>query len=373
MALSMFFVVTTVLVLICSLDLGMVSGLQSGMSGRSLFIKPPTDVTRKRPGGGGEYGIRQIDQKEVSKLVVDWTKKIRVPGGNRLEVYEMLRLLETVSLAMPGKAPQRNEFVAFASFVDGNIECVSALYLTKNSCPWEADVLLICQCPKLSVEKTHEMIEFIDEVCLDNACLPNYIPLEPHDVLMRQYRSYKRVKSSKLNKSGDSSSVIINSSNSPPYNLMNADYIDSYKELNKRRCICLEKFPANTHLGIHWYRVVVRHSENPQLRLPVYLRQKYDSPNEFHISFVRPERGVESGRGIVGGALVLDKTKAHTIVPIATAEVFTAISTELTARLRHPSLHSARDAPENDIAEETQENDGEEEASPEDTHISEDV
>jgi hypothetical protein len=248
----------------------------------------------------------------------------------------MLQLLETVSLAMPGKAPQRNEFVAFADFVDGNIECVSALYLTKVACPWEADVLLICQCPKLQVEKTHEMIEFIDELCMDNACLPNYDPLEQHDVLMRQYRSYKKSKSKKAKKVEDGG-VIIGSS-TPPYNLMNTDFVDKYKDLNKGRCVCLDNFPSQTKLGPYWYRVTVKHGKDPQLRLPVYLRQRHECLNEFQISFEKPETGVESGRGTVGGALVLNRKNAFQIVPCATDEVFATISSELTARLKHPPI-----------------------------------
>ena len=103
-------------------------------------------------------------------------KLLGIPSGSiKLEVFEMLETLDIVSKIMPGKLPQRNEVIVFGNIIDNVIECVCAVQVCKVVCPWTMDVVcLITNPPYTHKEYTNEMVNFISEICLDNAILPSY-------------------------------------------------------------------------------------------------------------------------------------------------------------------------------------------------------
>ena len=152
---------------------------------RGLLSKPPIDIDGRggRGGGGGEYGIRQLTVEECQRTLVSWRKSQgMVRGDTGIEQYELLEVLDKVSRVMPGKYPQRHEFLAFGELVDGTIECMSAMYCGKVTCPWELEIIAIAHAPSLSSrndvnERTQSMVDFINQLCKDNAILPNYHPL----------------------------------------------------------------------------------------------------------------------------------------------------------------------------------------------------
>ena len=149
-----------------------------------LLSKPPIDIDgHGGRGGGGEYGIRQLTAEECQRALVSWRKSQgMVRGDSGIEQFELMEMLDKVSKIMPGKYPHRNEFLCFAELVDGTIECMSAMYCGKVTCPWELEVIAIAHAPSLSSrndvnERTQSMVDFINQLCKDNAILPNYLPL----------------------------------------------------------------------------------------------------------------------------------------------------------------------------------------------------
>ena len=126
------------------------------------LMKPPIDTFKNNRRGGGEYGIRQLTASESKATIEKWQKSVGVITGDReIEIYELLEILGKVLNVMPGKMPQRFEYMLFGELSDGVIECISAAYCCKVTCPWEMDVILIAQCPTFTDEKVGNMMEFI--------------------------------------------------------------------------------------------------------------------------------------------------------------------------------------------------------------------
>jgi len=139
------------------------------------ITKPPINTIIKPSGGGGEYGIRQLDKQETCKFIAKSRKLLGIPSGPNLDVFEMLEDLDIVAKIMPGKLPQRNEITVFGNMIDSEIECICAVSICKVVCPWTLDVIsLITHPPYNNKEYTTEMFEFISELCLSNAILPSY-------------------------------------------------------------------------------------------------------------------------------------------------------------------------------------------------------
>jgi hypothetical protein len=149
-------------------------------------LKPPIDTVERNRKGGGEYGIRQLSASESKITLESWHRKLGVIAGDaQIETYEQLETLGKIVSIMPGKRPQRFEYVLFGELVDGIITSISACYTTKVTCPWEMDVILIAQCPTFSDEKTGNMVNFITDACQQLACLPNFSPLLPYSSTVR--------------------------------------------------------------------------------------------------------------------------------------------------------------------------------------------
>jgi hypothetical protein len=271
-------------------------------------------------------------------------------------MYDMLSMLDKVVAIMPGKKPHRHEFITLGEFVDGNIECLAAVYLGKVTCPWELDVLLIANWN--SREKTEHMLDFIGAMCQENAVLPNYEPLGVYSCLQEQLVELRR--SSSASRKVDSNgraiksffSALAEQSASPQTETMQRISL-AYQAANKARIVCLDTIPQIS-LGPYWYELSItrpdgeadtplagRTGGDAGLNVVVYLRQFTRSSNiEFEVSFVRPTTGTDKGSGTVGGALILPAGRASQVVPSATADYFAAVCAELTRRVIHPDISS---------------------------------
>lgn len=301
--------------------------LYFGRKSSGLSIKPPVDILTPRPGGNGEYGIRQVSSQEIMNSLPEFFKRLGIVSRGKMDIYEMLTLLDTVANVMPGKQPHRHEMMAFADFVDGNIDCISVMFVTKVECPWEADVLLIVQSPILTPEKSFQMLDFIDEMCLNNAILPNYANLVKWDQISNQLSQYylnakRRPHDLMLPMRRKSLSLSLESLDYSLQNKARSIFVDSY----------------SIHLGTYWYKLMISHPMDRTVVTPVYIRQKRECPDEYEILFTKPTTGVGSGRGTVGGALVLTTAAAMKIVPTATEEYLLALSREIGNRLKHPDI-----------------------------------
>ena len=261
---------------------------------RGLLSKPPIDIDgRGGRGGGGEYGIRQLTVEECQRTLVSWRKlQGMVRGDTGIEQFELMEVLDKVSKVMPGKYPQRHEFLAFGELVDGTIECMSAMYCGKVTCPWELEVISIAHAPSLSSrndvnERTQSMVDFINQLCKDNAILPNYHPLSqyptvkftlPRSLSVPNYAavsstnsksagiadpmpdkfwnpgslSTSTTSSTSTSSVGSSSSSSSSSSNDSPSQLLDV-IVGQYVDANRARphYICLDNIPP-VILGPYW-------------------------------------------------------------------------------------------------------------------------
>ena len=140
----------------------------------------------------GESGFRQINKDECKKTISLWRKKLRVPSGAyQIETFEMLNFIDQFAELMPGQYPQRRELIAFGDFENGEIKCMSCVYCSKLTCPWELDCLVVAEGPLAksyseylpSLDRSQAMLDEIAIVCTLNAILPSYIPLHRYEIL----------------------------------------------------------------------------------------------------------------------------------------------------------------------------------------------
>ena len=372
----------------------------SGSSSSGALRKPPDDIITRRPRGGGdnEYGIRQLSAMETHATVMAWKKALGVAAGAAgIDRFEMLETLSKVAAAMPGKSPQRHEFLAFGELVDGNVECMSAVYCGKVTCPWELDVIAIAQSPSRSRGKgivpdgdlTQSMVDFLNAFCKENAILPNYLPLERYsaaiDIIKYLPRSMQHPYFGSVASKNNAASAGIadpmpdrfwnpgqpRSSltsrpplSPPPAPSARADVMDvvadRYVAANRARphCVCLDRIPQ-VHLGLYWFRLFIPHPTltsrdgRDAITVPVYLRQKLsgvqvargaetkaeaEACGEFEILFTRPVTGTECGSGTVGGALILSEERALQMLPQASPQLFDVLRREIANKVLHPDL-----------------------------------
>lgn len=297
-----------------------ISGLSMSRPAWNVGVmKPPIDTIRNN-NGGGEYGIRQLSAGESKATVEAWQKSMGVMSGNYdIELYELLQILSKILNVMPGKMPQRHEYMLFGEFSDGVIECISAAYCGKVTCPWEMDVILIAQCPSFSDEKVGNMVEFIKTACLENACLPNFTPLCRYSNTLR---IDKYVKGDLQNDDND----------------FELEVAMAYQAANQGACrvLCLSGVPE-VYTFPYWYSISVPRPDS-SIFIPLYFRQTINCMTDFQLSFIKPLTGTETGRGTVGGALILKEQNARKLKPLATADFFAAMRADIAKRIVHPDL-----------------------------------
>jgi hypothetical protein len=282
---------------------------------------------------------------------------------------------------MPGKMPQRYEFMAFGELVDGKVECISAVYCGKVTCPWELDIVAIAQSSTSKgiekEERTQSMVNFINALCQENAILPNYLPLERFSALIDinrylprsvQFPFFGPVSSGNSADAGiadpmpdnkhwnpsSRSSIVSVPDPSAKATLMDG-LADLYTVANRHRpyYICLDHIPQ-VNLGPYWFRVLIPHpyidaDDEHNLPVPVYFRQKLSgvqgprgkgidaqSCSDFEIFFTRPTTGTEGGSGTVGGALILSEERAQEMLPQATKQYFDILRRKVSAKILHP-------------------------------------
>ena len=284
------------------------------------LMKPPIDTVTKNRRGGGEYGIRQLTASESKATVEKWQKSLGVISGNQeIELYELFGMLGKILNVMPGKMPQRHEYMLFGEFSDGVIECISAAYCSKVTCPWEMDVILIAQSPAFTDEKVGNMVDFIRTACLENACLPNFSPLGRFSSTLKIDRF---MKGKFIDESEELALAIAT----------------SYQSANKGSCrmICLDSVPE-VYTFPYWYSISLPRPDSGS-SIPLYFRQTMNSMSDVQLTFHSPLSGTGTGRGTVGGALILSERTAKRLVPAATSEYFAAVRKELARKIVHPDL-----------------------------------
>jgi len=77
----------------------------------AVNIRPPIDNVKSR-GKGGENGHRLLTATECSSVVDKWQRKIGImDSGNKIELFEILSVIEKFSKIMPGREPQSNQLI----------------------------------------------------------------------------------------------------------------------------------------------------------------------------------------------------------------------------------------------------------------------
>lgn len=296
---------------------------------------PPTGTLER--GKGGENEIRQLTKFELTDYLIKARKSLGLIGGiTKCEVYEMLELMEKLSHVMPGKRPQRNEFLAYGHFVDGMIESACGVGVNKVCWPWEMEVLAVVNSPKMNRESIDTMLGFIGEMCQDNACLPSFESLKLYEslklpLLKLEEESARRGKHL-LTSTEDSSEDPSDSDTWP------SPYSHLYEQVNKAFTMSLSS-TADVCLDRFWFAVEVSHNQHPDIKTPVFLRQMLTENDEVEILFKRPQVGAGRYCGTAGGFIVLkDGPTAVQVCPKANSDFFESVSKELSARLKHPQL-----------------------------------
>lgn len=284
------------------------------------LMKPPIDTFKINKKGGGEYGIRQLTAVESKSTIERWQKSLGIVSGDQnIEIYELLDTLGRILKVMPGKMPQRFEYMLFGELSDGVIECISAVYCCKVTCPWEMDIILIAQSPKFSDEKIGNMVEFIRTACLENACLPNFSPLDRYSSTLQIDRFMRGQDIDEVKE-------------------LDLAVAMAYQNANKGACstICLDSIPE-VYTFPYWYSMSISRP-NSSISVPLYIRQTMDSMSDIQLTFTSPLSGTGTGRGTVGGALILSEFTAQRLVPDASPEYFASLKRELSKKITHPDL-----------------------------------
>ena len=298
------------------------AGLRRGGRGQ-VNIKPP-DINQRSGGGGGENGYRLLTSDECKSVSTSWRKRIGVLDSNgKIELFEMLNIIERGSEVMPGKEPQRKELLAFGEFQDGNVVCVCMGYLYKCKCPWDLSVRTMAHMDGDLVMEEN-MVAFIKEVCIEHACVPDYSFLERWELFagrkwIRSPRKLAEQKAAELEKSIST----------------------YYTKFNKAPSIVLDHHELE-YLGPYWYKLRVPNDRLPVNNRPnLYFRQKsLDIRDEFEVRFYPPVTGVSSGRGTVGAAIIIDTDDDESFQKFkcsdSTINDAKLVASEITRRIKHP-------------------------------------
>lgn len=259
-------------------------------------IRGPPLITKQKPhgGGGSENGIRQISKDECLKYINKWYQTTSVSSGAMaIEKLEMLMELERLTQEMPGKKPSRLEYIAFGLFSDGLLETVTGIAWQKLTLPNEMAIITLCD-KNTRAEYTLNILRFIDNLCKENAIIPDHSRLERYEMFDSSLISLGRKKSE------------IDISSTRLEELRN-----EYKRHN-RVGICLDEVPSDSSiyrkgyleldLGHYWYRYSIKTKD---IEIPFYFRQKKGRFAEYEVIFSRPEAGAVYGSGTVGGPRII--------------------------------------------------------------------
>jgi len=278
-----------------------------------LSIRPP-NTKQKGGGGGGENGYRLLSGLEVGSLVEQWQRRIGAINSNdKIELYEMLRVIEDVGKAMPGSKPHRRELLAVGEFQDGEISCIAVGYLIKIKCPWNLQVLSIAQ---LKMDHgTEDMVEFLNELGIEHACIIDYAFLDRWSLFDSKKWIANRHASKEVASVADRISA-------------------SYKQVNKAPLVVLEN--SKKSLGLFWFRTKLP-SQVPNANAYAFWRQKR-TLDEFELRFDPPITGVSSGYATVGCHIIVDTdAPCSKVVNDETFYNARLIGNQILGRLVHPT------------------------------------
>lgn len=232
-----------------------------------------------------------------------------VSGSRSIEAFEMLRLLDECTCAMPGSKPQRREMIAFGEFEDGTIQTIALGYCTKVKCPWELDVLAILSLPRLDETRLDNMARFLQELCKENAIWPDFSRLDKYSSLFHDKAWVQRSFTQKKIFSG---AVVTDDSPSPKQSSTVSPSLREtvkamYKKENAAPSVVLDEHDVDA-LPSFWFRQSL--SDPVVGSLPLYFRQKRRAGvavvDEFEVRFDPPVTGVSSGTPTVGCHLIID-------------------------------------------------------------------
>ena len=304
---------------------------------------PPT-VLRPRPDGGGkENGIRMISRYEGQATVDTWLRSMGlISGATKFAQYDMISALDKFFQAMPGLKPRLNELVALGDFVDGRIECIAGLYWKKKTFPAEMDVvILVCNPRSISSTECYDkMVDFIYELCTDNAILPNFEHLAQYKSLRhlsRLWRNQIQTMETPMNHSSHLTATV---------DLRTEDAVAEevrslYLSCNKAPLICLDELtPVN--LGIYWYEMTITHPLDPTVKVQVYFRKKQRRDHEYELLFHRPQTGTQTGSATACGSLIIniDNISSYVALPVKDVAAANAllIASAISRKITHPSV-----------------------------------
>ena len=292
-----------------------------------IIRRPPDSI--QRGGGGGENGYRLLTSQECLSISHLWRKKLGFLDSNiKIELYEMISIIERGSEIMPGKEPQRKELVAFGEFQDGVIVCVCMGYLFKCRCPWDLYVMTMAQ----MLQDPHieeNMVAFIKDICLEHACVPDYSYLDRWDSFAdrKWMKSPRKLAEEKMTDTEGSISTY-------------------YSNCNKAPAVVLDNHAVD-YLGPYWYKFRIPNRSLPEnQRAILYFRQRSENiRDEFEIRFLPPVTGVSSGRGTVGAAIIIDIDDDESFVKYKCSNIVIGsvkiVADEILSRINHPEEHCA--------------------------------
>lgn len=308
------------LLLTLSLLSNSVHCLRAEHSSFNIQRLPPNIIKNKGDGRGGENGYRQLTPSECDSLCKNWCRKIGLLDNvHKMELYEMLNVIEDCSRVMPGNKPQRKELLAIGELQDGQIHCISMGYLVKVTCPWELQVLALAQ---LQIDHSTElMVQYLRDLCIEHACVPDY--------------SYLHRWSMFENKPWVKSSTVADQRSSK------VDRVALlYQRFNAAPSIVLDDHSI-PKISTYWFKTSIQHDKLPSLKTSLFWRQKRSSWDEFELRFAPPIAGVSSGYGTVGCHVIIDTDDAMVDmgwfgISDSSAEYAREVSRLIKSRIYHP-------------------------------------
>lgn len=321
---------------------------------------PPSNLNESPGGGGGnENGVRVITKLECQRAVNAWFQKLGTANTpQQIVQLEQLMGLQHFSIAMPGLRPHRNELLAVGEFVDGVITCIAGIYWRKNLCPDEMDVVSLTQSPRERSDSHFEpVLEFVHDLCANNAIIPNYLMLQ--DRVLYPQPSIHRFFKHTLGQS-TSPTTYLN-----PHSILSPSQqqvVSRYQAYNRAPLVCLDdvsylasdNLPTTSiDLGPYWYRVLVPHPQDSTVQVKVYFRNKRWRDFEYEWSFSKPSTGInrETGSGTASGRMILSllsdahgrlvedrRANEHKQVPGVRWEDVIYVARKITQKIVHPPL-----------------------------------
>jgi hypothetical protein len=300
---------------------------------QSTFIRgPPLNNKQKQGGGGAENGIRQISKEECQYRINEWYREGSAASGPlAIERLEMLMQLDKLSQVIPGKYPQRVELLSFGLISDGKIDCAVGIVWQKLTLPNEMKIISLYD-KSSNLDTQSEMLCFIDDMCRENAIIPDYSSLEQYDIFQE---SMSRIPSRR------------NKTKLDPLTLRRNELRNQYSDLNKAGSVCLDmvKIPStgsedilSIDLGHYWYKSSLSHDD---LEIAFYFRQKKGRIAEYEVRFNRPEAGTLYGSGTVGCPLVIPidhPDQAIPSIPQHTPEELASLAEALRNKIIRPEM-----------------------------------